>query len=91
MDRDITAFDGGAVAMTRCKPSARRRWGLFLLGIVSIWAFIFVLAPLLQRTPYIGEMHDFIQENDIDATALVYTDVEEFGDADVYIRDAVNH
>ncbi len=73
------------------RPGPLRRWGMFLLGIATIWCFVFVIAPLLQKVSYVGEMHEFVLKNDIDATALVYTDIEEFADADVYIRSAMDH
>jgi hypothetical protein len=36
-------------------------------------------------------MHDHIRENSIDATALYYTEVEEFAEAETHIRNAMKY
>lgn len=45
------------------------------VGIVLIFLFIFGLAPLLSNQ----EILNFIQEKEIDATPLFYTESEETG------------
>ncbi|MDP8244741.1 MAG: hypothetical protein P9L94_11710 [Candidatus Hinthialibacter antarcticus] len=62
-----------------------------MLGVLSIYLFVFILAPAMQRFPYIVELHQYVIEHDIDAAALFYTEIEEFGDADVSIRDAMKY
>lgn len=66
-------------------------WIKLCSGLVLIWLFVFVAAPRVQKYSYIAKVHDVIRENNIDATALVYTEIQEFGDADVHIRDAMNY
>ncbi len=68
-----------------------RNWGKLGLGLLVIFVFVFWVAPALERLPYIAEVHDYVYEHDIDATALVYSEIEEFGDADVSIRDAMKY
>ncbi len=87
-----------SASSTSITPSGRptqrgplQRWGMFCTGLAAIWVIIFWLAPLAERIPCVAELHSFIHERNIDATALVYTDIEEFGDADVEIRNAINH
>ncbi len=68
-----------------------RNWTQLLISCGVIYLFVFVLAPAMQTMPFIKEIHHHSQENDIDASALFYTEIEEFGDADVSIRDSMNY
>ena len=61
------------------------------LGLLLLWVFVFVVAPWLQRFGPVRRMHELIRRNDIDATALVYTDVEDFGDCEAHVRDALRY
>lgn len=63
------------------------KWAKFLLGICSILIFVFGIAPFLQRYEPIAAIHQYIQENDIDATPLFYTEAEEFAEADSMMAD----
>ncbi len=72
------------------KPTLKD-WGKLAIGLFVIYLFVFWIAPFLQRLPPIQEVHNHIQHHNIDASALVYTESEEFGDADVSIRDAMNY
>jgi len=47
-----------------------------MVGLVGIWAFIFVITPLLTSTGKSAEVVDYIKENNIDATPLFYTESE---------------
>lgn len=72
-------------------PSRLRAWLRLCLGLAVIWFCVFVLGPWLERIPTIGRMHDHIRENSIDATALYYTEVEEFAEAETHIRSAMQY
>lgn len=71
--------------------SLGERWIRLVLGLLVLWLFVFVLAPWMQKFGPVRRVHEFIRENDIDATALVYTDVEEFGDCEAHVRDALRY
>ena len=65
-----------------------KRWGAFLCCLFLIWAFIYVVAPwLMQRSPSIQTLGNYIEESGIDAGAIYYTEVEEVGEADLAIRN----
>ena len=69
-----------------------RKWGTLAIGLFVIWAFVFIVAPGIRRfVPAVAQIHDYIDKHNIEATALIYTDVEEFSDADVDIRDAMQY
>jgi len=72
------------------RPLAER-WLKLALGLLLLWVWVFVLAPWLQRFGPVRRVHEHIRRNDIDATALVYTDVEEFGDCEAHVRDALEY
>jgi len=66
-------------------------WLRLAAGILCIWFFMFVLAPWVRTIGPVEEMLDFVEENDIDASALFYTEVEEFSDSEVAVRDALKY
>ena len=68
-----------------------RDWMKFAVGLLLLLLFAFGFIPWLQSFEKAGEMKDFILENDIDATGLVYTDVEAFSDADISIRNSMKY
>lgn len=68
-----------------------RKWTALALGIALIWVFIFVLAPWLQNTEAVKPLAEYVRESDIDASALYYTDVKETGEAEVYLRGALEY
>ena len=68
-----------------------KNWAKLLLGCVSIYLFVFILAPAMQGLPYIEDVHNYVNEHDIDAAALFYTEIDEFGDADVSVRNAMKY
>ncbi len=66
-------------------------WLKFGIGVFLIWFSVFVLAPWMQQINTIQVLHEHIRENNIKATALYYTEIEEFDDADSYMRDALKY
>ncbi|MHC4599800.1 MAG: hypothetical protein ACYS47_12415 [Planctomycetota bacterium] len=63
------------------------RWTRLALCLLAVLAFIFVVGPWLSRAPLVKPLTRFIEERDIDAGALFYTEVEAFSDADVTMRN----
>jgi hypothetical protein len=72
-------------------PGAARRWGLLLVWIVGIWAFVYLLAPQAYRIESVRIITDYIRANDIDATAYFYTEIEESGMAEQGLRNALTY
>ena len=73
----------------RCANTLWMRWAKLLVGVLCVWLFIFVIAPCVREYKPIGEMLDFVHENDIDASALFYTEVEAFSEAELAVREAM--
>ena len=71
-------------------PEAKK-WMQLAACILSIYLFIFIFAPAIQTLPYIRDFHHFVRAHDIDASALFYTEIDEFGDVDVSVRSAMNY
>ena len=63
----------------RREPSRRAAWLRLLGGLGLVWAFVSLLAAGGQRFAPVAELHGFVEERGIDASALFYTDSEEFG------------
>ena len=72
----------------RSKYSA---WLQLGAGLLLIWCLVFVVAPWLARWTPIRTMHAHIHQRDIDATALFYTDLDEFRDAEQAVRHALTY
>jgi len=63
-----------------------KAWARLALGLACVWAFVFVVAPGVRQIEPIKEVLDSVRENDIDATALFYTDAEESSEAEFALR-----
>lgn len=65
-------------------------YALFLY-FLFIFIFIFVLAPMVRTWKYVKPITDYIEETGIDATALIYTEIEEFGPAESSMRNSIKY
>ncbi len=68
-----------------------KEWMLFLFSILIIICFIFILGPLLDQLPLLKPIVQFIEENDIDAGALYYTEIEEFSTAEINMKNTMDY
>ncbi|OHB67875.1 MAG: hypothetical protein A2V70_03315 [Planctomycetes bacterium RBG_13_63_9] len=73
-------------------PAARgiwRRWAGLLAGLATMGVFVFVIAPAVQHWRPVWAVHTFVEERGIDASALFYTESEEFGRVQRHMQDAM--
>jgi len=68
-----------------------RGWARLGLGFLAIWFLVFFVAPWLERWELIGNLHAHIREKEIDASALFYTEVEEFSRAEQSVRESLTY
>ena len=73
------------------RPSAPKRWGGLALYLFALWIFIFVISPEFRRIRAVDTMAQYVEDSGIDASALYYTEVEETGEAENYLRSALNY
>jgi hypothetical protein len=75
---------------TRREHPARlvKRWAAFIVCLTVVWAFVFVIAPALQKVPLVGSLTAYIEQSGINASALYYTGVEETAEAEMYLHNA---
>lgn len=67
----------------------RNAW-LHLALLVTLLIFIMmVLGPLGLRLPGFRQMDRFVTDNNLKATAIYYTDLEEFAQAEKALRDGL--
>jgi hypothetical protein len=64
-----------------------KAWTNLALGFAGLVLFLYVIGPAGLRTPLLEPMATFIEENDINANAYFYTEVDEFYDAERHMRD----
>lgn len=74
---------------TAAGPKAARRLMALLLGLALIGLFLFVAAPAAVQVTGIGSAVDAIAQKDIEAGAYFYTDVAKVGEAELYLRHAL--
>ncbi len=71
-------------------PASRAvRWRRFIIAVVLLACFIWA-APMLERIPVVGEKIADLRESGINVGAWYYDDVEEYFEAEDYIRDKMN-
>ncbi len=61
-----------------------------LLSFLLIIFFVFILAPTIDKIPIVKPLIKFIDERDIDAGALYYTDIGEFSDAEINMQNTID-
>jgi hypothetical protein len=62
-------------------------WLKLLGGLALVLLFMYVIAPLGKHLPGFDSMFQFIDQKGLRATALYYTDIDEFGEAAVTLRN----
>lgn len=77
-----------------CPPGDRgprgrllKGWAAIAAALAALIAFIYVIGPMGLETDALKPMADFIEENDINANAYYYTEVEEFFEAERHMRE----
>lgn len=80
---------------TKIKPPAAplgyhggfHSWLKLFGGLVLVLLFMYVIAPFGKHLPGFDSMFQFIDQKGLRATALYYTDIDEFGEAAVTLRN----
>jgi len=62
-----------------------------IMSIFIILFFIFGIGPLMDNLPFIKPMITFIEDRNIDASALYYTEIEEFSEADIFMNNTMDY
>ncbi len=72
----------GKSLLSKAKPYA-----ILLASIAAVIVFLHVLGPMWLETDALRPMAEFIEENEINANAYYYTEVEEFFQAERHMRE----
>ena len=67
---------------------AFKPWLKLTAGIGLILLFIFAVGPLFMKLPGFSSMAAFIEKENIRSTAIYYTDIAEFAEAETSLRYA---
>ncbi|VFQ43198.1 hypothetical protein [Desulfoluna butyratoxydans] len=71
-------------------PLSKRIGGL-LASIAGCLLMIYVIGPWLDSLSAIKPLADFIEERDINANAYYYTEVAEFSDAELNMKNTMTY
>ena len=71
---------------------SKKKGAFILVGfILLIWIFLYYIGPWAANIPMVRPLLKFIEENEIDAGAYYYTDVEEFAEAEFAINQSMTY
>ena len=62
-----------------------------ILCILAILVFMFYLCPLMDKLPLVQPLVQVIDERDIDASALFYTEIEESFEAKTNMENTIKY
>ena len=68
-----------------------KKWLTFTGCILAVMVFIFLLAPLLMKIDNVQNLADYIDDNDIEAAALWWSEVGVVADAEMSCRSTVEY
>jgi hypothetical protein len=86
-DTCVLSAAGGAAA----PPTALNPWLRLIIGIALILFFMFGIGSLAQRIPGARHMAQVIDEHDLRATAIYYTDFDAPAEGSERIRDSLDY
>jgi len=66
-------------------------YAYLFLSIIIVMIFVFVLAPGIDKLPHVKPLINYIDEQEIDAAALYYTDIEEFSVAEINMKNTMEY
>jgi len=65
---------------------------LYLIASITIvCTFVLFLAPGIDELPIVKPITKFIDEREIDAGAIYYTDIEEFSTAEINMKNTLDY
>lgn len=64
-----------------------RGWLALISSVFIVLSFLLIVGPMGLETDAFKPMADFIEENDINANAYYYTEVDEFFAAERHMRE----
>ena len=62
-----------------------------IISISIVIVFVLFLAPCIDDVPYVKPLTNFIDDREIDAGAIYYTDIEEFSVAEINMKNTIDY
>jgi hypothetical protein len=90
MKQDASSITREDKSMTTHATCRMKGIPSLLFSILLVVVFIFYVCPLMDKLPLVEPLIEFIDEQNIDAGALYYTEIEEFSDAEVTMRNTMS-
>lgn len=87
----ISKIEELPVGLTTRSAGEMGPWQKLFLGVVVLWMVMFGVGPMLLNLPWYGEMNRFIESEGIRSTAIYYTDLETFRDAEFDLRQNLEY
>jgi hypothetical protein len=72
-------------------PERMKQWLKLLVGVAAVLVFVFGVGSLASLLPGAAHMAQVIEERDLRATAIFYTDFKESAEGSQYIHDALRY
>ena len=62
-----------------------------IISISIVTVFVLFVAPIVDDVPYFKPLTNFIDDREIDAGAIYYTDIEEFSMAEINMKNTIDY
>jgi hypothetical protein len=62
-----------------------------IVSILIVTVFVLYLAPCIDDVPFVKPLTNFIDDREIDAGAIYYTDIEEFSIAEINMKNTIDY
>ena len=85
------SYAESAVCGATAPQTAFSPWLKLIIGFALIWVLIFALGSLARLLPGAQRMAQVIDERNLRATAIYYTDFEEPAEGSERIRDSIDY
>lgn len=91
MEKDHQKENSVSAYAESARPSLFKRLARLILAIFAVLFFMLYLGPAMQQSDFFRPMVMFVEERGIDASALYYTEIEEFSDADIHMNNTMDY
>jgi hypothetical protein len=68
-----------------------RKYLHLVFAIICVLSFVFIIAPAIDKINGVEPIVEFINDREIDAGALFYTDLEIFSTAELYVSTSLKY
>jgi len=77
--------------MLNMKTDQSRKYLFLIISFICLYLFVVYVAPIGKKLPMVQPLVESIEENNIDAGAIYYTDIEIFSEAEINMQNTIDY